>query len=398
MRFRRSSAPSTAMRPKIKAAYIDEPLLEFAGGQHEYDQKRGLSRYGPASLGQDRHPAVIKLGFIGSGRSIEMARAWFRNAPEGVRGDPERGLPDFPGFAQDRGFFCDFRDSNEHIETVTTREIDSIAAFKRVSERFDSALRLMSDKLRLLRQQDNRPDIAILAIPDEILEHTKRVKFHDPSLGLVYRNFRRALKAELMRHDIPTQILLERVSGAQPGSRKVEHPSRVAWNLCTSMYYKGGGVPWRPVGLRSDTCYIGISFHKPLGTTNTNLRSSVAQAFDETGTGLVLRGPDFPWNEGQQGPTPHLDCERAKALLSLVLHRYHQETGRTPTRVVVHKTSRFTDAERDGFKTALGAITQFDLVALRSTSEIRLLRTGQYPALRGTYFSVAEMHYLYTTG
>ena len=386
------------MRPKIRSSFIDEPLLEFAGGQQEVDQKLGLARFGPASLGERIHPAAIKLGFIGSGTSVELARSWFRNAAQGVKGDLTRGLPDFPGFADDRGFFCGLRDADEHSEIVTTREVDGVAGQKRVADRFQAAVELLSGKLRLLRQQDDRPDVVVLALPDELLTHTQRVKFNDPELGLVYRNFRRALKAELMRHDIPTQILLQRVSAAEPGDRSIDHPSRVAWNLFTSLFYKGGGVPWRPVGLRPDTCYIGISFHRPLGSTNTDLQSSVAQAFDENGTGLVLRGPDFAWNVAEQGPTPHLSAEQANALLSLVLGRYQQETKRAPARVVVHKTSRFTSEEREGFKSALGTITQSDLVAVRSTSEIRLIRAGQYPPLRGTLFSVSELHFLYTTG
>ena len=398
MRTRRGVVSASFSRPKIKASFVDEPALEFAGGQQELDQKRGIARYGPASLGEQRHPAAIKLGFIGSGKSVDLARKWFRNAAAGVKGDVAKGLPDFPGITEDRGFFCELRDADDHVETITTRELDTVISPKRVADRFQAAVQLLSDKLRLLRQQDNRPDVAVLALPDELLAHTQRVKFHDPDLGLVYRNFRRAVKAELMRHDIPTQILLERVSGAEPGDRNIDHPSRVAWNLCTSVFYKGGGVPWRPVGLRMDSCYIGISFHRPLGTANTNLQSSVAQAFDENGTGLILRGPDFAWDVSKQGPTPHLDATLANELLSLVLRRYQQETRRVPARVVVHKTSRFTAEERDGFKAALDSVTQFDLVAVRPTSEIRLLRAGNYPPLRGTLFSIADLHYLYTTG
>ena len=398
MRGRGAGQPAAAQRPRIRASYIDEPALEFAGGQHELDQKRGLAKYGPASLGTPRHPSAIKLGFIGSGQSVEKARAWFRHAAEGVAGDIESGLPAFPGFAEDRGFFCELVDADEHVEVITTREVDDIAGQKKVADRFQTAVDLLSEKMRMLRQQDNRPDVVILALPDTLLAHTKKAKFHDPVLGQVLRDFRRALKAELMRHDIPTQILLERVSGAEPGDRGLDHASRVAWNLCTSLLFKGGGVPWRPVGLRPDTCYIGVSFHRPLGSTNTNLQSSVAQAFDENGTGLVLRGPDFPWDPREGGPTPHLNEEQATALIDLVLRRYKQETKRAPARVVIHKTSRFTVEERAGFKAALGAITEFDLVAVHPSSEVRLLRAGKYPPLRGTLFSVADLHYLYTTG
>ena len=37
-------------------------------------------------------------------------------------------------------------------------------------------------------------------------------------------------------------------------------------------------------------------------------------------------------------------------------------------------------------------------MAVHPSSEVRLLRAGKYPPLRGTLFSVADLHYLYTTG
>jgi hypothetical protein len=398
MKGRSGPRSPAAVRPRIKASYLDEPFLEFAGGAEDRDQKTGLARYGPASLGEPRHPTVIKLGFIGSGKSIQLAKDWFKKAEAGVRGDPDKKILAFPGFSSDVGFFSSFVRSSEHVEVLSTHEMDDIVKQPRVAARFDAAVALLSEKLRLLRQQDDRPQVAILALPDELILHTKRVRFNDPELGLVYRNFRRTLKAELMRHDIPTQIMLERVSRAEEGDKDIDHPSRIAWNLCTSLFYKGGGIPWRPIGLRPDTCYIGISFHRVLGSGTTDLQSSVAQAFDENGTGLVLRGPDFPWDARNQGPAPHLDADQARALLSLVLKRYVDETHRLPARVVVHKTSRFTGPEREGIKAALDQIRQFDLVALAPTSAVRLVRAGRYPPLRGTLFSLGDAQYLYTTG
>ena len=36
------------------------------------------------------------------------------------------------------------------------------------------------------------------------------------------------------------------------------------------------------------------------------MRSSVSQAFDYLGQGLVLRGEPFEWNQERQGSSPHL--------------------------------------------------------------------------------------------
>ena len=407
MKTRRGPVAPAANRPKLRLRYIDEPVLEFAGDAVHVDQKRGIARYGPATLGLKRHPAQVRLGFLGSGESVASAKAWFERAAAGIegeqpvrlrRGKPARRLSDFPGFMADRGFFSEIVIADHLTRTITQHEIGALKKQKEKPLRFAAAVELISEHVRLLKQQDDRPDVVILALPNELLSLVDTVTYRDPKLGLVYRDFRRAVKAEVMRHETVTQILLQHVSEAESGARNVDPASRVAWNLFTSLYFKSGGVPWRPVGLRTDTCYIGISFHRPLASESGLLRTSVAQAFDGDGTGLVLRGPDFAWDESRDGKAAHLTAEAASALLQLVLRRYQLETGRPPARVVVHKTSSFWPAEREGFVDALASIPRFDLVAVTQSDEVRLVRAGQYPPLRGTLFGVGMTEYLYTTG
>lgn len=387
-------------RVRLAADYLQEPKLSFAGDRPHVDSKTGIARWGPASLGQSEHPSSVQLGFVGSGRSIESARKWFEISAEGVSGvrRKKKPLADFPGCKSDRGYFSDMVQSDSLLEIITAHDLADVKRHKKADPRFSAAVELISEKVRLLSDRDHAPDVIILALPDELLEHTSRVKFWDPERGEVYRNLRRALKAELMRYRIPTQILRQRVSEAQGEQPKLDHHSRVAWNLFTSLFYKAGGIPWKPVGLRPDTCYIGLSFHRPLGSTDNTLRTSVAQAFDQYGMGLVLRGPDFKWDANKHGPSPHLNAEQSRALMDLVLRRYRAEAKRSPARVVVHKTSRYWPDEKDGFQDALTGVAQFDLVAVAPTSEVRLVRAGNYPPLRGTLFSVGDVRYLYTTG
>lgn len=384
---------------RIEAEYLQEPMLSFAGDRTHVDCKSGIAQWGPASLGSADHPSSVQLGFVGSGRSIEAARDWFEHSSGGVSGvGSKKRYVDFPGCKSDRGYFTEIVQSDSLLETITAHDIANIKRLKKAEPRFSAAVELVSEKLRLLSERDHPPDIVILALPDELTQYTSKVKFYDPERGEVYRNLRRALKAELMRYRIPTQILLQRVTEAQGERPKIDHPSRVAWNLYTSLFYKAGGVPWKPVGLRPDTCYIGLSFHRPLGSTDHTLRTSVAQAFDQFGVGLILRGPDFKWDSAKHGPSPHLDAERSRALMELALRRYRAEAKRAPARVVIHKTSRYWPDEKDGFQDALKEVAQFDLVAVAPTSEVRLVRAGNYPPLRGTVFSVGDVRYLYTTG
>lgn len=318
----------------------------------------------------------------------------------GLKGDIDESnrIEDFPGFGVDRGFFSELSMNDEWVETITRHEISSVAQPRNRKDRFARALDMVSDKLRILSQKDRTPDYVVLALPNELLEHCQVVDFHDPVLGEVHRHFRRAIKAEAMRYRIPTQILLQRTSEAQPGDRTVDHKTRCAWNFFSSLYFKAGGIPWSPHGLVPGTCYVGISFYRPLGSEAHVMRTSVAQAFDEHGDGLVLRGQDFPWDERTQGRSPHLDGDTARSLIEMALKRYRDEMKQNPSRVVIHKTSRFWPEEREGFEQALGGVHQFDLVSITPTNRIRLLRDGKYPPLRGTQFSVGDLHFLYTTG
>jgi len=87
-------------------------------------------------------------------------------------------------------------------------------------------------------------------------------------------------------------------------------------------------------GLAPASCFVGVSFFRPMGE-RSSLRTSVVQAFDENGEGLVLRGHDFDWDEQRHGKQPHLPDEVAGMLINTVLDRYAEERGQLPQRVVI---------------------------------------------------------------
>jgi hypothetical protein len=251
--------------------------------------------------------------------------------------------------------------------------------------------------MELLTQRDHPLDYVVLALPQDLFRRCRAVDYKVKGAGTVHRDLRRAFKAMAMEFRVPTQIVLPATTGLARTNRKLDHEAMIAWNLLTGAYFKAGGLPWGPVGLPAASCIVGVSFFRPLGSVST-LRTSVVQTFDENGEGLVLRGHDFHWDEDKQGRSPHLSEEMAGALIDMVLGRYRAERGQDPRRVVVHKSSRFEPAERDGFERALSGVDRHDLLALRDTSESRLVRAGRYPPLRGTSFTLGDISYLYTTG
>lgn len=381
----------------VRCELFDEPSLEFASDRLHLCPKRGIALFGPRSLDMGkRHPETIRVGFVGTGESIDAALGWLASCSEGVSGDDKNYR--FPGFKADRGFFSDLSFEDETVEKLTFRELEALGQPRTKRERFEQTIDLLSDKLRLLAQRDRPPEYVVLALPKDLVKAHGKVDYFDKQDGEVHRDLRRAIKAVAMKHRLPTQILLQRTTEAAPNSKDVDHRSKCAWNFFTGLYYKSGGVPWMPSGLRSGTCYVGISFHRVPGSKNSSYFTGLAQAFDEQGNGLVLRGQDFVWDVSKHGNSPHLPAQLAEELVSLVLKRYRDELKQSPRRVVIHKTTEYWPEERQGLQAALKGVDQFDLVAVRPTEDVRLLRDARYPILRGSYISLGDMHLLYTTG
>lgn len=167
-------------------------------------------------------------------------------------------------------------------------------------------------------------------------------------------------------------------------------------------------MPWRPTSIDPQACFVGISFYVTQEVDESlTLRSSVAQAFDYLGQGLVLRGDPFEWSEVKHGPSPHLTKDAARKLIVDTLREYEKVQGVPPRRVVIHKTSEFWGPEHgeynelDGFYEGIDSVypnRETDLVSLRQTG-VNLYREGNYPPLRGTHLCLEDRHhFLFTMG
>jgi hypothetical protein len=380
--------------PLVRGYYLGEPKLEFADGREHIDPKLGISRFGPKSYSpKKRHPSYVKVGFIGTAETTALSREWINVSALGVKADEKH--VEFPGYMQDRGFFSQLEFDDSWNAQLFNQEVEDLVNIKRSRVRFESLLLLLEEKLDLLSKKDQPPDYVIIALPDILYNKCRVTNYKDKGLGDVHRDLRRAFKAIAMKYRIPTQFLRQQTIDG----REQDDPSKVAWNFFTGLYFKAGGIPWGPTGLTPGTCYVGVGFYRSLGTRNSKMHTSLVQAFDEHGDGLVLRGPEFTW-DNDETRSPHLDETLANQLINYVLDRYQEEMHQTPQRVVIHKSSIYWPEERQGFREGLrNRVKKFDLVSLDTRqSAVRLLPANQYPPLRGTRFTVGDIDYLYTTG
>ena len=304
-------APLTLREPSRGAQWLEEPALLFANDRTHPDPKVGIALYGPRSLYTSRHKIEVHVGFVGTGESVEHARQFYAECAEGVQGDDQH-IP-FPGCKADRGFRTELRLDSSLAELITRRESQEIRAIRRQRERFEAAAEMLRAKVELLTRRDHPLDYVVVVLPEDFYERC-RVADYFADRQSVHRDLRLALKARSMKYQKATQILLETTTGLVPGARELDHRSRIAWNLFTGLYFKADGLPWAPTELPPINCFVGVSFFRPLGE-NSMLRTSVVQAFDENGEGLVLRGHDFQWDEERQGKSPHLSDELAYKLI-----------------------------------------------------------------------------------
>jgi len=428
-----NSAPRRVSRvPNFESGVLAEPLLSFGGGHKHVDPKTGLALYGPYGLqGQPRPPLrSIIVGIIGPPNAIADAEAWLKACGGTLTNDGTQPFlyPHFPGFNDSAPFGCDLLFGDTWRETIKATAIASALGIADFKKRIGAVVTLYTDAIGILADRDPKPHVILCCIPKEIiasctvrrpadarqpkLRRRPRGSLSDHQLQLfsfpseeedeaANQNLRRALKAAAMRHAIPTQLVWPQslaLTSATQGAERVQDIATRAWNFTTALYHKAGGSPWRLAEADPGVCFVGISFYKELTANTPAMRTSMAQAFTAAGDGYVLRGNTFEWNDAKER-SPHLTKSVAAGLLRDVIERYKKQNHNSlPTRIVVHKSSRYWEEELAGFEEACSVVPNKDFIALGSRG-VQFYRAGDYPPLRGTYvkFSDGDL-LLYTSG
>lgn len=424
---------------KMHAFYIEEPDLVFGHRGEEKDPKLGLKYYGPYCPPTDSDPLPIqaRIGIVGTGQTITLSKQVLKLLEtQIISGEPNKWLyPDYPGFRTDNQVGCKFIWSDAWNSQINDYEVKRVLEIVNPNERIAAASDLIAGKIEKISFEESIPHVVICALPLSIEEYcgisekTRGCKTPRPTAleRTIYEmekqgqkflsewildvdrrteevsksyDLHNAIKGKAMKFGLPTQILRETTARAMVDQsngiyKTGQGLSTVAWNLSTGLFYKASGHPWRLAKLTNGTCYIGISFYRNLRNPDLTLESSMAQVFTHSGEGFVLRGKDVTVD--RQTHEAHLSKVQAYEILVDAIKKYTGKAG-NPNRVVVHKTSIFSEEEKKGFDDAIGN-TQKDYVAISQNNDFRFLRTGKYPVLRGTVIALNLNQYLlYTTG
>ena len=408
-------------RPTLTVKHIEEPKISMREGIDLPEPKMAWTLFGPNQ--KKNLETVINLGIIGDKNSIDGVMDLLQKVQTEVKGKDDTLLHvSFPGLDKLKIKFNS--ELKAEILSSELKQLDSTSTF---SERVLTSAEIIKKRIRSLMDREPSPNLLVLAYPKIIDQYCiegaigkrktyKKTKLEryierQRKLNQTLENFldieqpkikydpvdlRSLVKLECMKYDIPIQII--RPSTCEPYN--IERPQReddatTFWNLVIAMFYKANNIPWSVRGITEDTCYVGITFFRDRNDPS-NVKTALAQIFSLNTEGYVIKGKHAILDEKNM---PHVSGKEAFNLIKKAVEVYKRNNDdMIPKRIVVHKSSRYNEDEKEGFLAGSEGIPKKDLLAF-GTRGIKLVRWGRHPPVRGTMVKLPdESMLLYTSG
>ena len=394
---------------------LKEPDLYFKGNNPCIDPQVGLIKYGPhGGFGTpDQKHYIISTGIIGTKSSIEDTKEWLQRLSYRIiatKSDTDYQGIDFPGLGADSPLLFSIEvDENSIFEISNDFYKNSIAKEDSLKQRI---LNLSEEYCRLLddvKEAHPAPSILLLPLDEKILSKCKqhgrktdkivyqKREFGDPnSIYAELFDFHNYIKAQAAVRGFVTQFITPKTLAF---SETKQSPSMIAWNFVVGVYYKATGTPWKLADIDDNTCYIGVSFYNEIRETEQSMRASIAQVYMRTGESQVIRGQPFQWNMKSLGRTIKLSSDQMHDVVNDALTVYTRQRNQKPSRIVIHKSTVFTEDELLGCQNACETIDNLDIVHIDEYTRFRAYHdNNDFPVVRGTLISKENEGMLFTTG
>lgn len=404
----------------ISVSLLPEPELFFGGNNKCIDPQVGLLNYGPhgGSSGERPKSILINAGVIGTDKSINACKTWlerlkYRINAEETRPTDYKGI-DFPGLNEDGPLGFEIGIDENCVSTIDNKFVRSLESLSR-KERIGLTVRDYCDKFDILKEAHPPPNIILLPLDNDLVRlckepsrRTERIvyqrrEFGDPdSAQADLFDFHNYLKAQAALRGLITQMITPQTLVFD---EKKQSDALIGWNVSVGIYYKATGTPWKLAEIDDETCYVGISFYNDISGYSKTIRASIAQVYMRTGESEVIRGQPFDWDEMKSGRNIHIEASQMKELINDSVELFRSQRKKLPRRVVVHKSTRFSEDELEGCIGACKDIDELDIIHIVGSTKFRAYHVAHdYPIVRGTLMTSSTQRsdnqeaILFTTG
>lgn len=229
---------------------------------------------------------------------------------------------------------------------------------------------LVLSAVRRLSQVRSQFDVLLLYLPDEF-----SLGFTSPTADeLSDFDLHDSVKALSSLAQIPVQMLND-----DPTTYFCR--CSVAWRLALAIYAKAGGIPWKLSGFDDRHAYVGLSYCLRKAPEHRFV-TCCSQIFDSQGTNLKFLL--YETNNGRyEGDNPYLPRQDMYRVMARTLSLYQHQKGRPPSRLIVHKTTQFTNDEIEGCIDALSSVDDVELLTLTENTAWQGLKFD-WPQSRGS--------------
>ena len=381
---------------------LEEPELYFSGNEKCLDPQVGLINFGPhGGANTDKQQKIsINAGIIGTSRSINATQSFlnrlkYRIAAEEKIETEYKGI-DFPGLNLEGPLRFEISVDNNCVLKIDRSFVRNLTKLER-KERIISVTKEYCEKLDILKEAYPRPSIVLLPIDNELLELCKepgritdkivyqRRDFGDPdAINAPMFDFHNHIKAQAAHpnRNFITQMIQPKTLVF---SEEKQSAALIAWNFSVGTYYKATGIPWKLADINENTCYIGISFYREIQKENRSIRASIAQVYMRTGESQVITGRPFQGDKEKRDRNVQLDSSQMAEVIKDSIEIFSKQRGRLPERLVVHKSTRFSDEEIEGCEKAAEEIDELDIVHISEFLGFRAYHNKyDFPVVRGT--------------
>ncbi|WP_438863283.1 hypothetical protein [Neptunicella sp.] len=413
---------------------LEEPELSFGYQQKAPFAKDGLLWFGP--LNNENSPTSIRIGFVGTPRGLELYERWIKqvNLPIESTSDAAHHIP-FPGF--EAIFGAKWPEKPAATIRIPEQKITQTIRIKDRHQAIYNTVSIFENEIRRhINEEDAAVDLWFVVIPEEVYKYGRpqsRIPgslaeqspqlmnarlahklSSQPSLfdednetAELYRyelNFHNQLKARLLDAKAVVQVVRETtlmpeafVENGRP-VRQLQDKASVAWNLCTTAYFKASGRPWKLANVRPGVCYVGLVFKKDETSIDSQNACCGAQMFLDSGDGVVFRGAVGPWYSTETKQF-HLPFEKAKIIAEQIVAAYERDHGIPPNELFIHGKTRISQDEWDGFRAGVPEGTKVVSIRISHEKHFKLYSPTDHPLVRGAFYLVHKRKgYLYSKG